>query len=303
MSRVLAVMIVLGVLQLTGFPSAGSAAPDNAPIEAKSPPRPHVKVDGGFLSVDVRAAPLSDVLRAISEQTAIAISLHGRGEERITQSFAGIGLDEGIQRLARGYNVVFVYALPSGPSSRDRLVEVRVYEASTPVPADASTPASTPQVAMTADAQRAAQLQAVKDLARNASERQPEALTLLSEMLARDADPAVRQNAALSLGTIPGPEAARALTAALGDQDASVRAGALSSLGKMQDEGLAGTVAQVVAQDPDPSVRRVGVWVLSAFQSDDVRRQLQAAASDPDPEVRDAATRSIRRLERQAGVN
>src|SRR5262249_51618106 len=162
----------------------------------------------------------------------VAITLQGSGDKRITDSFAGVSLEDGIQRLARGCNVVLMY---SGPGD-GRLAEMHVYDARVSDTGSASLQAADSNPSAVVDVKeerRAAQLQALRDLTQKANERQPEAVTRLIEMLERDEDPVVRQSAANSLGAIPGPETAQALTTALGDEDASVRAGVLSSLGKM----------------------------------------------------------------------
>lgn len=288
-------MIFLVSLLLAGFAAATeSAARDQTPANESPAPPLRVYVEGGLLSVDARDAPLADVLRAVGEQTGIQVTIHSGGATRVTESFAGVGVDEGIQRLAGGYDVVLIYAAGRNGARRGRLVEVRVYEASTP---------TAPVTAVVDPRQRAARLQAVRDLTQQARQQQPGALAALTEMLAGDADPVVRQSAAAALGLVGSAEAVSALTAALGDRDPSVRTRVVSALGRRRDEGLAGTVAQVLAGDPDASVRRAAVWALSTLRSEDAHRGLQAAASDSDAGVRQAAAVALKRWERRAGAN
>jgi hypothetical protein len=295
MPRLPATAIFLASLLLAGFIAAtGSAARDQTPANESPAPPLRVKVNGGLLSVDARDAPLADVLRAVGEQTGIQVTIHSGGATRVTESFAGVRVDEGIQRLAGGYDVVLIYAPTRDGAGRGRLVEVRVYEASTP---------TAPVTAVVDPRQRAARLQAVRDLTRQARQQQPGALAALAEMLAGDADPVVRQSAAAALGLVGSAEAVSALTAALGDRDPSVRARVVSALGRRRDEGLAGTVAQVLAGDPDASVRRAAVWALSTLRSEDAHRGLQAAASDSDAGVRQAAAVALKRWEQRAGAN
>ena len=109
MPQLPATAIFLASLLLAGFAAAtGSAADDQTQANESPAPPLRVKVIGGLLSVDARDAPLADVLRAVGEQTGIQVTIHSGGATRVTESFAGVGVDEGIQRLAGGYDVVLI---------------------------------------------------------------------------------------------------------------------------------------------------------------------------------------------------
>jgi len=109
MPRLPPTVIFLASLLLAGFAAAtGNAADDQIPANETSAPPVRVEVSGGLLSVEARAAPLADVLRAVGEQTGIRVTIHSGGATRVTESFAGVRVDEGIQRLAGGYDVVLI---------------------------------------------------------------------------------------------------------------------------------------------------------------------------------------------------
>ncbi len=84
------------------------------------------------------------------------------------------------------------------------------------------------------------------------------------------------------------------VTAALGDQEASVRVSALSSLGRIRADGAGASVAQILAGDRDTSVHRAAIWTLSTLRSEDAHRAIEAAASDSDWSVRRAAAGALR---------
>jgi HEAT repeat protein len=278
----LARVILLTAVLLAAFP-AGRAASHEEPRE-ETPGSPlALHVEGGLLSADVRDVPLGDVLHDIAEQAAVKLEIHSGGADRVTDSFTGVRLGEGIRRLARGHDVILIYGAAQNGAERGRLVEAHVYEASAPVVSSTVDPSARP-----------ARLRAVVELTRQAQQQQPGALASLTGLLSGDADPVVRARAAAALGTIGGPEAAAALTAALGDQDASVRVSAVSSLGRMREEGAVGSVVQILAGDRDASVRRAAIWALSSLQSEDAHRAIEAAAADPDWSVRRAAAGALR---------
>jgi HEAT repeat protein len=276
----LARVILLTSFLLSGFsacPGAGHAEPRK---EGQGSPLA-VQVESGLLSVDVRDVPLGDVLQAIAEQAGVTLQIHSGGRNRVTESFTGVGLDEGLQQLAQGHDVILVYGTARN-GERGPLVEVHVYEASGP----SAKPVVRPS-------ERPSQPVAMREPMRPAQPQQPGSLASLTQMLASDPDPTVRANSATALGSLGGPEAGAALTAALGDQDPSVRVNALRSLGYIQDDGAVGSVARVLAGDQDVSVRRAAAWSLATFRSEDARRAIEAAASDPDVTVRGSASAAL----------
>jgi hypothetical protein len=288
MPRLPVPLIVLVSLLHAGFTpaSADGTAP---PVPASLTPPLVVKVDQGLVSVDARDALLADVLRAVGEQAAIQVTIHSGGADRVTQSFARVGVDEAIRRLASGYDVVLIYGAPRGRTTPGRLVEIRVYKASTPA-----------LPAVVDPRRQNERLQTMRNLIGQARQQQPGAFTSLAGMLASDPDPVIRRHVAAALSGFRGPEAVAALTSALEDQNPSVRSAAVSSLGLMRDETLAPTVAQILARDQNAAVRRAAVWALATLRSDDAHRGLETATSDPDTSVRQAALAALRRWERRA---
>src|SRR5262249_11776532 len=119
-----------------------------------------VRVEGGMLSVEAHDATLSDVLHAIAEQAAVSLEIHSGGTDRVTDSFSGERLGPGIRRLARGHDVILVYAPTNGRDDRGRLVEAHVYEASAPTVG-----------ATVAPSDRSAQLRLVRELMRQARQQ------------------------------------------------------------------------------------------------------------------------------------
>jgi hypothetical protein len=275
MSTLVLVTLLTSVL-FAGFP-VGLAASQGEPGEEAGAVPLAVHVEGGLVSVDVRDERLGDVLRAIAQQAGLELEIHSGGDDRVTDSFDHLGVAEGIQRLARGHDVILIFGATRDGTAPRRLVAAHLYEASppaVPVPVDPK--------------QRAARLRAVRELVRQARQQQPGAVNSLIALLS-DADPAIRRSAAAALGSIGGPEAAAALTTALNDQEASVRVSALTALGRRREESAVPSLTQVLARDREASVRRAAIWALSSIRSDEARRAIESAAADPDSSVRRAA--------------
>ena len=275
-------VVLLTSLLLAGH-HAGHAQSLSGPREDSHASTLSIRVEGGMLSVEAHDATLSDVLHAIAEQAAVSLEIHSGGADRVTDSFSGERLDSGIRRLARGHDVILVYAATNGSDDRGRLVEAHVYEASAPAVGSIVAPSD-----------RSARLRLVRELMRQARQQPAASRASLTAMLQSDAEPTVRASAANALGNIRGPETVAALTAALGDQDATVRASALSSLGRMREEGAVGSIARVLAGDADVKVRRAAIWALSTLQSQDARLALEGAATDSDWDVRRAALGALK---------
>jgi HEAT repeat protein len=81
------------------------------------------------------------------------------------------------------------------------------------------------------------------------------ALDLVAGALA-DPRPAARRTAAEALARMRHPRASAALTIALRDEDAAVRAAAVSGFGRLGTPTIAGAIAALRDGDPDPMVRR-----------------------------------------------
>jgi HEAT repeat protein len=130
-----------------------------------------------------------------------------------------------------------------------------------------------------------------------------EAVPRLTELL-NHPDPAVRRNAARTLGRIG--EAARpsapALAARLTDDDPAVREYAAKALGGIGPSAAAAVPELVkLLDDPEPQVRQGAVVALGDMReaAKEVLPRLRALKDDPDPAVRSAAELAEQRIERQ----
>ena len=268
----------------------------------------HVNIQRGLLTVDLRDAPLAEVLRAIGERAGLKVAIDGEASSLVTESFAGVPLEEGIKRLVGDASLVFKYAASPGDASAVALSEVWIYVRS---PGDQEVTGADvneqPDVATSENwvnqallrPEPVARLDAVRELA-----RQPEEATVgvLGQILSGDEDPIVRREAAAALGRVGGAEAAAALTPALSDKEPAVRMQAVRAIGRIGDDGGAQALGAVLSGDPDPLVRRLAVRALSAQGIAVSRAALEAATSDPNESVRREAASALARWQQRSAA-
>ena len=102
-----------------------------------------------------------------------------------------------------------------------------------------------------------------------------------------DPDPSVRRAAVTVLARFSGPEVRSALTSATRDDDADVRASAAATLGPGQDALAADRLGELLAADPEESVRVAAISGLARNDTPNaIVHLLDAAESNDRKEVR-----------------
>jgi HEAT repeat protein len=251
-----------------------------------------VVVERGRLTLSVQNAPLAKVLEAIGEEADIAIEIHGDLTERITTSLADIPLEEGLRQLLRGNSFALSYAPSAVDAQGSRLMAISVLSRSL------VTPAAKARKVSTIGEQRE-KLRRIQALAR---QKDTKAVRELSTLALSDPNPFVRSRAVFALGRLRNEETLAPLTSALKDQSSSVRIQALQGITNLKGGEAIGVLQAMVVNDPDPSVRRQAVRLLSTIRSPEVPQVLKWAVADPDGAVSRAAKQASRRWEQRFGA-
>jgi HEAT repeat protein len=123
-----------------------------------------------------------------------------------------------------------------------------------------------------------------------------EAVPVLTDVLSGDADPLMRQRAAIALGRIGAPTAADALMSALDDPNPPVAIAAIDGVSRLRHGAAMGRIRRLVEHE-DPSVRRHAVTAIGAVGEQEDKTLLQEVIGrDASDAVRDAASRAMRTL-------
>lgn len=112
--------LLVGLLiVLTGWTSAWPMKPLGAGI-------PTV-VHEGQLSVDLREAPVRDVLRAIGQQAGLRVHVDAATNRTVSAQFMDMELEQGLRRLLRAASLSYTLLYAQGPAATVILQEVRVF--------------------------------------------------------------------------------------------------------------------------------------------------------------------------------
>lgn len=295
--RVLFLSLVASSSLLLPLPMLGRGAPaaDSPQSPARSPSNASLalSVTDGKLNLKSSGAPLSQVLEAIAAHSGVSIHTHDQAKERITVSFTGLALDEGLQRILQGKNFVLLYAassaVSSGQSVAPTLRAVHVFAD------DASR--------VLLDAQAAPEADQVFALAspRNGKDAADD----LVQTLLKGNSKRARQRAAKALGDVWSAEAVAPLSAAvLEDKDPIVRETAAVALGQTWSEEAVEPLRLSLMEDHDPAVRAAAAFALGEIWSEDAVEPLSRAVfEDPDPVVREHAAQALREIGAEDALN
>jgi len=294
----LAGLLLIWSITSVNHPGQNARAAQDAP-----PATDEVAVREGLLSVNLRGAPIADVLLAIGTQAGFEVIIRGDLSAPVTWSFTDLPLDKGIRRLLDDSSLIMVYAPSRGRAEPRPLLKVIALGASGNAAAGTAsltrtmpgnnTEVSQETVSVSLSDDREDRLRAVQRLAIVPDAAATKGLTLL---LSQDDDPLIRQIAAIALGNVGGAHAQAALMAALQDEDGLVRERAIQALAKWGSEAVASLV-KTLMEDPDPAVRRQAALGLGRMSGVGALVALQAAQADPDYAVRQAVVFARIRLE------
>jgi HEAT repeat protein len=251
-----------------------------------------VAVERGRLTLSVQNALLAEVLQAIGEKAGIAIEIRGDLTERITTSFTDILLEEGLRQLLRGQSFALSYAPSASDAKRTSLMAISV------LARPRVKPVATAAKVSTVGEQRE-KLRRIQALAR---QKDIKAVRELSTLALSDPSPFVRSRAVSALGRLRNQETLAPLTWALKDQSSSVRIQALQGIKNLKGGDSIGVLQAMVVNDPDPTVRRQAVRLLSTIRSPEVPQVLKWAVADGDAAVSRDAKQAVKRWEQRFGA-
>lgn len=243
-----------------------------------------IDMEADLLTVEVRDAPLSEVVRAIGERAGFETMVVGDLDMPVNAAFTGVPVREALDRLLGDTNRVIVsgadraiarvWLLGSGGTADDIVVTEPEHEI---LDADLRHP----------DAKTRSE--AVLKLA-NLGATEP-VLAALIRVLLEDEDALVRSRAAIVLGKLGDERAVPALESALSEEHGSVRAQVIHALGLIDGENATLALGDVLLHSTDNTERVIAAQALARQDTELARQYLDAVADDSDQQVR-AASRS-----------
>jgi len=135
---------------------------------------------------------------------------------------------------------------------------------------------------------------AVRDLARHTESRSPDVIAALQKAL-RDADPAVRTEAAYALGDARASEALPALLVAVDDPHTGVRQAAIDALGQIGDPRATARLVRAT-HDDRPDVRFQAIMALGRVSREEGAEAILRGGRDDDAHVRYICVRMVEEL-------
>jgi hypothetical protein len=107
-------------------PQARTGDIGSAPLRSQKA-HMYVTVNDGTLSVDLREAPVQEVLAMISQQAGLRVRIDAAATRMVSAQFAAMALDQGLRRLLRGASLSYALRYTRGPTATAVLDEVRVF--------------------------------------------------------------------------------------------------------------------------------------------------------------------------------
>lgn len=226
---------------------------------------------------------LKEVLTEIVNQTGIRIIVHGELDGLLSADFSDLSLDEGLKRLVKDFNYVFIYDPGKGKAEAPSVTEVIIYSKKGEFPKERLEPR-----VITRQQERAQEVTESTEVEEVTFESLVKAL--------EDNDPEVREEAVDNLGESEDERAVAHLTEVLlKDRDVDVREVAAEALGEIGDARAISALIQAL-RDKDPGVRESAVDALAEIGGDRVIDPLMGALQDEDGDVREAAVDALEEI-------
>jgi HEAT repeats len=291
---------LVGLLRTFALVGLGLVGAHQMQDSLAMPPSPVIEFRGGLLSVRVRDCPWEAVLKEIERQTGISIRAMGVPAGTLMHEFDAVPLEEGLRRLLRDANLLFIYGNSSGKGPSEAVLE-HVWLFPKEGIATAVTQVShAPRRVVAVEALSGEEgTKAGSELAAdgdNSRERRTALLRVIQDhgseaeqalqQAALDADPSIQT---LALGTLAErnlPEVIQTMRLASGNP--STRLAALQALSQHDDTIVLQALTEALA-DNDIEVKGYAMQVLAGKRTSEATRALGQVLNDPDPVFRQFA--------------
>lgn len=233
-----------------------------------------IRVDGEWVTGEIRSTPLQRVLAEIAARTGVVFEVATSWNPQVSITLFKVGTEEAVRRITASGDSIFYYARDAAGQSRVRYV--RVFPRGMRGQSTSLVQIGTGAVTRRGD-----------EVIENAEQ----ALRALAE----SSNLEVRQRAVEFLVASPSEAALQALTRALSDGAVEVRVAAIEGLAGLGARGALDRIIELL-KDSHPGVRQSATEAVAMLGTAANVKNLQALTRDSDPAVASAAEQAVRRL-------
>jgi hypothetical protein len=224
---------------------------------------------------------LEEVLAEVANQASFKISLHGSAKESVWVEFSNLSLEEGLRRLTKNFNSIFVYGPVKGEGEGPGIEEVIIY-------AKSGTNLVNKPITIVPKGAKGTRFE----------ERSVEALPTRNEESLRNLNRGEEQEEAVGAQLDPGSEKAVVDLGKilLSEEDEDAKVMAVKKMGDLGNE-MALVPLMHALGDESPRVRKSAADALSQIGGEHVKKALERSLSQEDPDLRESAAEIIERIE------
>lgn len=263
------------------------------------------------LSVNVNNVSLTEILKVVEEKSNCQFFLFGSNIDAITDSFSGLSLIQGIQRLAKDYSLAVIYMITDAPGNTKKIHTINqiwLFEGGSsplgamekPIPSTALNKISPNQSVLldinkqntTVESNSKLSSKQNQVLSRPLFDDETE-VGFWAKQLFEASDHDTKEQSITELQRIGSDEAVVAITTVLGDSNTRLRKHAVESLKMMDTEKSTQIIAQALLGDADASVRKVALDYFIDRQDQVSRAFLNTALQDSDTQIRKLARKAL----------
>lgn len=268
-------LMLFAAMPAQGVPPQRPRAPlpSSGVLQAQKPAVLRMRVDDGKITATIVDSPMQDVLEDLAARTGVIFEVRSQENPLVSVHLSRVSLQEAIQRIATESNAIYVYGDNQAEQERIRLVRLFPRVDNSPQPGILYLGTGT--ITKTNDT----------------ADTPEQAMKILEE--SRNAE--AKSRAVEILIDAGGDPSVKALTRAVSDPDAQIRASVIEGLAALNARDALPSILRRL-RDPSPIVRRSAATAVALLGSARNIKDLEPLSEDKDAMVVAAAETAIRKL-------
>ncbi|MCP3872856.1 MAG: HEAT repeat domain-containing protein [Desulfobacteraceae bacterium] len=289
-------VIVLGIICWSGLPSI--AGEQNLDITINS--------SNQVLSVCIENTSLSIVLKEIEKKSGCKIHLFSSQDDKITDSFSDLPLNQGIQRLAKNYSLALIYQIADtsvGTKKIQKIKEAWLFEGNNTSNNNSSLVSNkneAEQSTLDIKGESITEKSNTPQLFKETQLLKPESFDdhtnvgFWANRLFEAQEVDDKKQSITELQRIDSDESVAVITTVLGDKDIVLRQHAAECLKVMDNKGASQILAQILLGDPAASVRKTALGYFIGRKDEVSYAFLNTALQDKNVHIQKLAAKALK---------